>query len=104
MSSFNKIAVHTCLIAVFLCACVATQPQVKQTPTPESKKPRTVEGDILASVEKLSQDLIETLDKKRPGYKPRIAVVDFLGPSGNHTVLGRFLADGDDNLVCRQLY
>lgn len=72
--------------------CVQTEAQRKKdSPPPETVVP--AEKNILKAVDDLAEDLIATLDMKRPTYRPRIAIVDLLGPGKNHTLLGRFLTE-----------
>ncbi len=91
MLNARYLAVLVSLIFLFIWGCAQTQTQVKKSVKP-SKKEIQLYSDVITGSEMLAEDLIKVLDSTRPGYRPKIAVVDFLGPGNNHTALGRLVS------------
>jgi len=86
---FGEVRLKTCIVISFslliFFGCAAGEKAVKP---PE--KPVTPEMTIDMGIDKLAREVTRSLASER---RPKIAVVDLLGPSDNHTQLGSFICE-----------
>jgi len=90
----SKLGIHTfVLISLFLFfGCADREKVIKsEVSTPlEPEKPAPLEMTIGRGIDKLARDVTKSLASER---RPKIAVVDLLGPNDNHTQLGSFISE-----------
>ena len=79
-----------CLLIFFGCAARQTAVKPGESTALERKKPVAPKMTIDMGIDKLTRQVSQSLASEK---RPKIAVVDLLGPNDNHTQLGYFISE-----------